>query len=209
MEDSASIAPVAIVRPHGAHRFEAFSPKLARRVTFYRRPALEQWLVIEADPTARTFCERPGCVMLDGQRYLADFWVRYADRQELIALPDPMAMPDGKPRAAAARTPMTVRRIEPADLAASRMWVENWQRMLPCLIAARGLIAASLLDDITRFVALPKPLLAIEREFSTGDSMLVRAAVFGLLHAGRIQAPALRAEALSLITSFVASETVS
>ncbi|KVD94732.1 hypothetical protein WS63_03625 [Burkholderia stagnalis] len=211
MEDSAYLAPVAIVRPLGAHRFEAFSPKLARRVTFFRRPALEQWLVIEADPTARTFCERPGCVMLDGQRYLADFWVRYADRQELIALFDPMAMPAGKGLAVVANTAasITVRRIEPAELTASRIWVENWQRMLPCLIAARGLIADPFLDDIVRFVALPQPLLAIEREFSTGDSMLVRAAVFGLLHAGRIQAPALRAEALSLITSFLASETVS
>ncbi|KIP17236.1 hypothetical protein WJ41_28790 [Burkholderia ubonensis] len=211
MEDSASIAPMAIARPLGAHRFEAFSPKLARRVTFFRRPALEQWLVIEADPTARTFCERPGCVMLDGQRYLADFWVRYADRQELITLFDPMAIPADKGAAVIANPtkPITVRRIEPAELAASRMWVENWQRMLPCLIAARGLIADPLLDDIVRFVALPQPLLAIEREFSTGDSMLVRAAVFGLLHAGRIQSPALHLEALSLLTSFVASETVS
>ncbi|WP_157660328.1 hypothetical protein [Burkholderia ubonensis] len=146
--------------------------------------------MIEADPAARTFCERPGCVMLDGQRYLADFWVRYADRQELIILPDPMAMPDVKGQAAIANTAasMMVRRVESAKLAASRMWVENWQRMLPCLIAARGLIVDSLLDDIMRFVAVPQPLLAIEREFSIGDSMLVRAAVFGLLHAGRIQA---------------------
>ncbi|WP_174931400.1 hypothetical protein [Burkholderia lata] len=73
MEDSSSIAPVAIVRPCGTHRFEAFSPRLARRITFYRRPALEEWLVIEAAPTANTCCERPACVLLDGQRYLADF----------------------------------------------------------------------------------------------------------------------------------------
>ncbi|WP_196319663.1 hypothetical protein [Burkholderia cepacia] len=64
---------MAVVRPRGAHRFKAFRLKLACRVKLYRWPALEQWLVLESDPTVRTFCERPGCVMLNGQRLLADF----------------------------------------------------------------------------------------------------------------------------------------
>src|SRR5271168_4144636 len=85
MEDSlSSVAPVALPRPRGAHRFEAFSPKLDRRVMFYRRACLEQWVLIEADPTAIAFCERPGHVELRERKCLADFWVRYADRQELI-----------------------------------------------------------------------------------------------------------------------------
>jgi hypothetical protein len=72
----------------GARRFEAFSPKLARRLTLYRRPALEQWILLEANPTVVTFCERPGYVQLDGHRRLADFWVRYVDWQELVLLDD-------------------------------------------------------------------------------------------------------------------------
>ena len=40
MEDPLSIAgPITVARPRGAHRFDAFSPKLARRVMFYQRPA--------------------------------------------------------------------------------------------------------------------------------------------------------------------------
>jgi hypothetical protein len=82
MEGSLHIAePIALARPPGAHRFEAFSSKLARRVMFYRRPLLEQWLLLEADPGVVTFCERPGYVLIDGYRRLADFWVRYVDRQ--------------------------------------------------------------------------------------------------------------------------------
>ncbi|BCF94708.1 hypothetical protein [Paraburkholderia sp. PGU16] len=50
-------------------------------------------------------------------------------------------------------------------------------------------------------------MLDIEREFSTGDPVLVRAAVFGLLHNGRVGAPELRTQPLSLLTSFAASET--
>ena len=53
MENPLHIAePVALARPRGAHRFEAFSPKLTRRMTFYRRALLEQWVLLEADPLA-------------------------------------------------------------------------------------------------------------------------------------------------------------
>jgi hypothetical protein len=46
MENSLHIAePVALVRPRSAHRFEGFSPKLARRLTFYRRGLLELWIL--------------------------------------------------------------------------------------------------------------------------------------------------------------------
>jgi hypothetical protein len=56
---------IALGRPRGAHRFGAFSPKLARRVMFYRRALLELWLLLEANPKVITFCERPGYVLVD------------------------------------------------------------------------------------------------------------------------------------------------
>jgi hypothetical protein len=87
MENSLYIPePVALARPRGAHRFEAFSPKLARRVMFYRRPLLGQWLLLETNPKAIAFCERPGYVMINGSRRLADFWVHYVDLRELVIL---------------------------------------------------------------------------------------------------------------------------
>ncbi len=63
--------------------------------------------------------------------------------------------------------------------------IDNWRRMLPSIVATRGLVSVSLLDAVERFVASLKPLLAIEREFSKGDPVLVRAAVFSLLPTGR------------------------
>jgi len=35
-----------------------------------------------------------------------------------------------------------VRIMSPADLAASRTWIDNWKRMLPCLVVTRGLLDA-------------------------------------------------------------------
>jgi len=49
-------------------------------------------------------------------------------------------------------------------------------------------------------------LLAIEREFSKGDPVVARAAVFALVHAGRMSAPELRSEPLSWLARFAAAE---
>jgi hypothetical protein len=64
-----SLQPLALARPRSAHRFEAFSLKLARRVTLYRHVALQQWVLFEANPTVEAFCERPGFVIIDGQSH--------------------------------------------------------------------------------------------------------------------------------------------
>jgi hypothetical protein len=50
MEDFSHPAkPVALARPRGAHRLEAFSLKLNRRLTLYRRCTFDQWIIIEVD----------------------------------------------------------------------------------------------------------------------------------------------------------------
>lgn len=207
MEESLHIAePVALVRPRGAHRFEAFSPKLKRRLTFYRRCAFDHWILIESDPAIAHFCERPGVIQFREQRYLADFLVSYSDRQELVLLPNPVIDEEAKEGLEFSADVLNVRLVDAAEQAASRIWIENWHRMLPSIVATRGLVSLSLLDAVERFVASPKPLLAIEREFSNGDPVLVRAAVFSLLQTGRVHAEELRTDPLSWMTKFAVAE---
>lgn len=69
--------------------------------------------------------------------------------------------------------------------------------MLPCIVANWSLVSSSLPRAIDRFLARPRKLIEIEREFSSGDPVLVRTAVFGMLHAGRLSAPDLHMQALS------------
>ncbi|KVS67642.1 hypothetical protein [Burkholderia cepacia] len=206
MDDSRhAMRPVTTPRPRGAPRLDAFSLKLNRRLTLFQRGAPELWLLIEADPAAQTFCERPGYAQLGGQRHLADFWVRYVDREELVILSDSLSEthPDAA-RPTDYLDGMSIRLATSADLAAAQIWIDNWRHMLPCLVAARGLVPSSLLRAIETFVTIPHTLLEIEREFSVGDPALVRAAVFELLHAGRVDASDLRTVPLSLLTRFVA-----
>jgi hypothetical protein len=35
---------------------------------------------------------------------------------------------------------LSVRSVQAAELAASRVWIDNWQRMLPSMVATRGLV---------------------------------------------------------------------
>lgn len=205
-----SFEPLTLPRPRGAHRYDVFSPKLGRRLTLYRRCAFEAWLMLEADPAARTFCERPGFMVVAGQRYVVDFWARSDDHEYLVLLSEttpatdrPQSRPDFDPEAFA------VRHIDAAERAAARVWTGNWQRMLPVLIAARGHVKPSMLGAIERFLESPQSLMTIEREFSTGDPSIVRAAAFELLHRGRIQALELHTESLSFLTRFVTIQATS
>jgi len=202
--------PVALCRPRGAHRFEAFSPKLARRVMFYRRALLEQWLLLEANPKVITFCERPGYVLINEDRHLADFWVRYVDREELVVLSELISRSkvDASGAGLDACT-AEVRFVASAELAAARAWTDNWQRILSYLVANRGLVPAPLSPAIMQFVDEPRRLLDIEREFLTSDPVIVRAALFSLLHSDRVSASALQTQPLSLLTSFTALEATS
>ncbi|WP_242681799.1 hypothetical protein [Paraburkholderia hospita] len=145
MEDSLHIAePIALARPRGAHRFEAFSPKLARRVMYYRRPLLEQWLLLEADPNVITFCERPGYVLTDGYRRLADFWVRYSDRHELVFLNTPMIEDNtktacGQAPAARQRGYQSDRSLRPGKIFTGEENAQGGDRARPCdLLAGIG-----------------------------------------------------------------------
>ncbi|WP_454830100.1 hypothetical protein [Paraburkholderia xenovorans] len=201
---------MALGRPRGAHRFEAFSPKLARRVVFYRRALLELWLLLEANPKVITFCERPGYVLINEDRHLADFWVRYVDRDELVVLSELLCgshVDASRPEVDAGT--VEVRLVGSAELAAARAWTDNWQRILPYLAANRGLVPATLPPAIMQFVDEPRRLLDIEREFLTSDPVIVRAALFSLLHSGRVSASALQTQPLSLLTSFTALEATS
>jgi hypothetical protein len=190
-------------RPHGAHRFEVFSRKLSRRLTFYRRSMLDEWVLIEADPSIVTFCEQPRAVLIGEHRRLVDFSVRYIDREELLIVADSLCDEDEDLPAAVDVSALPLRLVPRAELVAARTWIDNGHRMLPSIVATRGLIPASLLNGIEGFAKQPRQLMTIEREFSTGDPTVVRAATFRLLHAGRLKAPDLHTESLSLLTPFV------
>lgn len=97
---------------------------------------------------------------------------------------------------------MPIRAVPPAEIAAARIWIGNWTRMLPCITSCRQLLSKSLTNSVLKFVSAPMPLSRIEQEFAAGDPTLVRATVFSLLHQGQLQSPQLQTDPLSYLTCF-------
>ena len=199
MDDSARFSsPVSVPRPRGSRLIEGYSPKLGRRLKCVGRHAFEQWIRLESDPTVLTFCERPVTWDQNGEQRLIDFWIRDRDQETLLVVGDDPPLP----AKAIGNISIPVRKVPLAELAAASIWITNWERMLPCMIACRSCLTIALLKAVARFVTEPMQLSRIERELSLGDPTLLRAAVFTLLHRGRLQAPKLVTESLSYLTVF-------
>ena len=187
--------PIDMARPQGARLLEAFSPKLGRRIRHFDRAAFEYWVVLEADPSVEVFCERPVRLRAAQGETVADFWVRSQHHEAILLL--------GKHDLSALQAEIAgvaLQVVAEAEVAAARVWILNWQRMLPVIVAARGSAVPGLSRAVLRFVTGPMPLSRIEREFAFGDPAPVRATVFELLRTGRLQAPSLRTEVLSVLT---------
>ena len=189
---------VSSTRPRGARVIEAYSPKLGRRLHSFGEDVFRQWIRLEADPMVVAFCERPAYLGAGDEKRLADFWVRKADRELLLVLDAENQITS----LAIGDIDLAVRTVQTVELAAARVWVGNWERILPVIGSCRQYIAQSLQNSILKFVAEPMPLARIEQEFVTGDPTLVRASVFRLLHQGKLQAPQLHTEPLSYLTFF-------
>lgn len=197
-EATSYLSPVSISRPRGSRIIEAFSPKLNRRLQCFGHPAFDLWICLESDPSAVTFCERPAYADPPDNKTPVDFWVRYSGREEFL-----MVNHDGQtPATLVANGSVSVRVVPEAELAASRCWISNWERILPCIVASRGYVTDALMRATKNHVSEPMPLSRIEREMGCGDPTLARAATFSLLHAGHLGAPRLKVEPLSLQTVF-------
>lgn len=197
MIESRFQAPVSSTRPRGTRVIEVYSPKLGRRLQCFGEHVFKQWVRVEADPTIKTFCERP--VFLDrvGMQ-LVDFWVVQENGEVLLIVdaesPVSALAQDG--------VELPVRSVPCAELAAARTWIDNWERMLPVIASCRSQLTAPLLQSILHFVSEPMQLSRIEHQFIKGDPTLIRAAIFTLLHVGSLQAPQLHTEQLSFLTRF-------
>ena len=207
--------PLALARPAHSRQFDAFSPKLGRRVRFFSRGAQRAWLLLEADPDVRRFCERPARIVIDERERVADFWVEFGRRsvfwmvENAAAEDDELAEEtDGAEKRAAASTVQVegrrirIERISAAALREQATLICNWERIIGYLSANRGFVDERLRHAVLGVLDRPRQLMTIERELAPIDPVLVRAALFSLLQAGRVHAPSLRNAPLSLTTLF-------
>ncbi len=189
-------SPIDVPRPRGSRLLEAFSPKLGRRVRLFDHAAFEQWVQLEADPSVLCLCERPERLGVLGDGKVIDFWVERDDGAEMLLLD----RGDLERRELEPIDGVALRVVAPAELAAAGTWIANWKRMLPVINATRGLFPRGLTEAVINFVDKPAALSQVEHALSAGDPSLIRGAIFEVLRAGRLRAPALHTQSLSLST---------
>jgi len=134
----------------------------------------------------------------DGKSRPADFWVVQNDMEKFLVL-DEEVVPE---KATVNGVDAVVYAISPAELASARQWVRNWEHMIVCLVSYQPFIRDSLTQSVMKCAHKAKQLSQIERELVVGDPSPVRATLYHLLHQGKLKAPQLAIEPLSLLTQF-------
>jgi hypothetical protein len=180
-------------------RIEVYSPKIQRRLTLFSRNVHDAWVLLEADPEVRTFCERPAYVAEEAGR-LIDFWVdrgRHAkfwilgggDDVEEASFP---AMLHG----------VAVRILHRGDMIAAEVRIKNWSQIIPYLISFKRNTSRRLQEEIFARVEKPHRLEHLEAAFQPIDVSVVRASLFTLVAEGRVAAPDIDVAPLGPTTIF-------
>lgn len=191
------LMPMSTARPRGARLITAFSPKLGRTVRAFERAEFQQWIRLEADPDVTSFCEHPRRVGAGDDGQLIDFWVDRHGQEEMLV----MELGQGAVELPSSVQGLPLRVVPAAEQAAATVWVSNWIHMIPVINATRGLAPKALIKSVLSLVRRPLALSYVEHELSVGDPAIVRGAIFELLRTGRLMAPTLHSQPLSLHTT--------
>lgn len=191
-----------------AHYWEAWSPRLDRRVGLYGDIGHDHWVLIESDPSISWFTERPSRIWLQVARRLhARPFEMVVERQGDIEcrrfIDDEADLTDAQYDALQAEQEwceaqrFSYQVFKRADIERERQRIENWKRMLPYLFPGRR--HEYIEDEIYCYVSMAAELTLaeIDRLLPNVAPTVVRASVYALLHRGVIVAPALSDRSLS------------
>lgn len=200
--------PASNARHPDAHRYDVFGPKVGREVTLFGLAALHAWIFLEADPAVEAYCERP--LIIPESKRAADFWFRKTDSEGFILLLKESeradeGMENKLPKAVRAWVDSgtnVVHLINPEEQARADSFLENWQWIIQDVSAFSRYLPATLADEICGGVKDESTLEVLEREFLAVEPVLVRVAVFWLLHRGRLACPQLEHSAINESTVF-------
>lgn len=206
----------------GSNFWQVYSPKIDRRVKFYRNLEYHHWILVEATPEIAAFCERPIKVLGvdDGKNgsSLIDMWVQWrngAEEYRELKYAKKLDQLDEKPalrrqlelqKAWCERREITHLVVTDNEVYANKLQLRNWQLILAQLANTRDLDLDKIQESIRQIVAEEGTisLLALSRWFDGVPPTSIRGAVFRLIHAGELQAPldqAVLTEAIPLRSS--------
>lgn len=182
-------------RPFKSHRYEVYGVKVRRRLSLFGELALSAFISLEADPGVVAYCERPIVINELSPRRVVDFWVCRKDGEELWLLLRPSELRwlerDSPPTRAffvwAESRSLDIRLLTPESLGVGSLYLRNWGEIVRYLATNLQYVDAGMEGRVMECCKSPMSIGDIEACLPLDDPMLVRTALFRLIHAGTLK----------------------
>lgn len=179
-------------RPFKSHRYDVFGIKIQRSLFLYGELALSAFIALESKPTVVGYCERPIVIDETKPKRVVDFWVRHAVGDELWFLLRPSELKwierDYPPTRAfctwAETRNLQIRLHTPESLGLGSLHQRNWGEIIRYLTANLRYVDSKLLKRVCDYCQATCCIGEIQAAFPQDDPILVRTAVFRLMHSG-------------------------
>ncbi len=196
-------------RPFGSHRYDVYSPKIRRRLFLYGDLPLNGFIAIESDPEISSYCERPVVITELKPRRVVDFWVQGSRGGELWLLLRPSELkwldrnhpPTEAFNAWAEDQALKIKLVTPESLGVGSVLLGNWGDILRHLSANTKHTAPRLVSRVLELCRDEMSIKALQERLPEEDPMIVRTAIYTLLHRGMLISNDLIERRLSLQTS--------
>jgi hypothetical protein len=184
--------PAVSQRPPKSHRFDVYGLKISRPLMLFNRGPLGAWIELERTPAVTWYCERPVVLEEAGKKRVIDFYAIRDGREELLLCPTKMEEED--PESCLQAWPGFIRWCEHSgieiglvsqnDKERSAVSVGNWSQVIRELVAFRRHVSSDLVSAVASELRMPHQLSALQDLFRNTDPILVKVALFQLLHQG-------------------------
>ena len=130
-----------------------WSPKCSRPLLLTTLSQLRLWVMLETNPEVSVLRERPVRPDMSDQRY--DFWAMRSGGPVWLAIPDEsksnLQAPNDYTADLSAGDRSREELVTRADLDCHRIWIQNWQSLLPYLCTGSALSMQGLRDRVLSF----------------------------------------------------------
>lgn len=177
-------------RPFKSHRYDLYGPKIQRSLTLFGRTQIDFWILLESNPQVLAYCERPLIVTDVKPKLIVDFWVKYAKSEELWLIKrdevDKLQIDKAFPSFVQwAKTKKLVPRfVLMQHFPVNRAFLENWGSILRDISANKRYVKPKLIKDVREILSQPRSISSICNCIPFEDPVLVRVAIYLLLHSG-------------------------
>jgi len=194
-------SPIETRRPYARNRFEVWSPKLNRRLTLYGELALYLWVILEANSFIKRYCERPYQTILFKKDRIIDFWVDDDANPKFILLSsnDEASGMLNEINGSSSFSSwlvdhgISIEVFTRQDYLRQKTFVDNWSRIIRFLSANGALVDKEIRNKVHRAIVVSEAieLEDLVKSIPGEDPVIIKSAVFCLLHEGRVKSDSL------------------